>query len=101
MHNVNRKRPGYVTEMYGWYIRPGVSFVGKLENMVPDLAKAVELMKLDISQERIAAVPRENESPSHIAKPQWDPKVKKETLRLEYAGYVRYGYPVDEALLAS
>jgi hypothetical protein len=100
MHNLNKKRPGYVTEMYGWYIRPGVNFVGKMENMVADLAKAFELMKIDIGEDRIRAVPRQNESPSHIAKPEWDPKVKRETLRLEYAGYVRYGYPVDEALLA-
>jgi hypothetical protein len=99
MHNLNRKRPGYVTEMYGWYIRPGMTFVGKLENMVPDLAKAFQLMKLNITEEQIRAVPRENESPADIPKPQWDPKLKSETLRLEYAGYLRYGYPVDEKLL--
>ena len=99
--NVNKKWPGYVTEMYDWYIRPGVNFVGKMENMVSDLAKAFELMKIDIGEDKIRAVPRENESPSHIAKPAWDPALKKETLRLEYAGYVRYGYAVNEALLAA
>lgn len=100
MHNVNRKRPGYVTEMYGWYVRPGVSFVGKMENLNKDLLKAFDLMKLNIEESRILAVARQNESPSHIPRPQWDPAVKKETLRLEYAGYIRYGYPVDEALPA-
>jgi hypothetical protein len=27
--------------------------------------------------------------------------LRRETLRLEYTGYVRYGYAMDEALLAS
>jgi hypothetical protein len=93
MHNLNRKRPGYVTEMYGWYIRPGVSFVGKMEKLPQDLAKAFSLMNLDFSEDKIRGVERQNESPAHIAKPEWDPAVKKETLRLEYATYVRYGYP--------
>jgi hypothetical protein len=100
MHNLNRKRPGYVTEMYGWYVRPGVDFVGKLENMQHDLLKAFSLMNLKLDEQRALGVARQNESPAEIPKPQWDPAVKRETLRLEYAGYVRFGYPVDEALLA-
>jgi hypothetical protein len=100
MHNLNRKRPGYVTEMYGWYVRPGVDFVGKVENMKQDLLNAFARMKLAIDEQRVLGVARQNESPGAIPKPQWDPAVKRETLRLEYAGYVRFGYPVDEALLA-
>ena len=38
--NVNRKRPGFVTEMYGWYVRPGVHFVGRQENLAEDLIEA-------------------------------------------------------------
>ena len=101
MRNLNRKRPGYVTEMYGWYVRPGVNFVGKMENMQQDLLKAFSLMGLNIDEKRVLAVARQNESPSHIPKPEWDPAVKRETLRCEYAGYIRFGYPVDEALLVS
>jgi hypothetical protein len=101
MHNVNKKRPGYVTEMYGWYVRPGVGFVGKMERLQQDLVKAFALMKLDIDPNRILAVARQNESPSHIPKPEWDPALKKETLRLEYAGYVRFGYPLEEAQLVA
>ena len=97
MHNVNKKRPGYVTEMYGWYVRPGISFVGKMESLQEDLIKAFSLMKLDIDTTKIASFPKQNESLSHIPKPEWDPALKKQTLRLEYAGYVRFGYPVEEA----
>jgi hypothetical protein len=100
MANVNKKRPGYVTEMYGWYVRPGVEFIGKQENLAQDLIKAFSLMNLNIDPKRVLSVARLNESPSHIPKPEWDPALREETLRYEYAGYARYGYPVDKALLA-
>ena len=58
-------------------------------------------MKLEVDTTEIASLPKENESLSHIPKPEWDPALKKETLRLEYTGYVRFGYPVDEAQLGS
>jgi len=99
MHNVNRMRPGYVSEMYGWFVRPGLGFVGKTECLQQDLMKAFLLMKLNVDVDKILSVARVNESLSHIPKPEWDPAVRKETLRLEYAGYVRFGYPVEEAQL--
>jgi hypothetical protein len=98
--NVNKKRPGYVTEMYGWYVRPGISFVGKLECLPQDLIKAFALMKLDVDLKRISGVSEANESPASIPMPEWDPELRKQTLRLEYAGYVRFGYPVDEEQLS-
>lgn len=96
MYNLNKKRPGFVTEMYGWYVRPGVDFVGKQESLEQDLLKVFSLMQLDIDVDKIMSVDKLNESPSHIPQPQWDPALKRETLRLEYAGYVRFGYPVEK-----
>ena|SRR6202050_137793 len=95
MHNVNKNRPGFVTEMYGWYIRPGMDFVGKAESLRQDVITVLSLMKVDFDPQMILSMPKQNETPSRLAKAEWDPKIKKETLRLEYAGYVRYGYPVE------
>jgi len=101
VHNVNRKRPGFVTEMYGWYVRPGVTFVGKMESLQQDLLKAFALMNLEVDEHRVFDFPPKNESPAHIPMPEWDPELRRETLRLEYPGYVRFGYPVDEELLVA
>jgi uncharacterized protein Usg len=101
MHNVNKKRPGFVTEMYGWYVRPGIGFVGKTEYIRQDLIKTFSLMKLEVDVRRILSMPMKNESPSHIPRPEWDPALKKATLRLEHAGYVRFGYPVEGTWPAS
>lgn len=95
MDRVNKKRPGFVTEMYGWYVRPGIGFVGKMEYLRHDLIKVFSLMGLDFEPSKILSMARQNESPSHIPKPEWDPSLKKATLRLEHAGYVRFGYPVE------
>jgi hypothetical protein len=100
IHNVNRRRPGYVTEMYSWYVRPGVSFVGRTEHLHRDLQKALALMNLEVDEAVLRAVPRQNVSPSHIPRPEWDPALREETYRLEYASYVRFGYRVREAELA-
>jgi hypothetical protein len=101
MHQVNRKRPGYVTEMYGWYVRPGIGFVGKIESLRQDLMKVLSLMKLDLDLSKVSSAARQNETPSNIPRPEWDPAIKKATLRYEYAGYVRFGYRVEGEPLES
>ena len=94
--NVNRKRPGFVTELYGWYARPSVNFVGKQENLRRDLIEVLSLMGLKADATEIEAFPKLNESPPAIRCPEWDPKLKQRTFRLEYAAYVRYGYATPE-----
>jgi hypothetical protein len=98
MDNVNRTRPGFVTEMYGWYVRPGIDFVGRQEKLVEDLLRVFKIMNLAVSPDRVRAIGPHNETSDRVAKPVWDPKLKAETLRLEYAGYARFGYAVDETL---
>jgi hypothetical protein len=96
MHRVNRKRPGFVTELYGWYVRPGIGFVGRQEYLRQDLIKALTLMKVDFSEDDVRSLPKQNETPIRVPRPEWDPAVRKVTLRFEHAGYVRYGYLADE-----
>ncbi len=95
VHHVNQRRPGFVTEMYGWYVRPGIGFVGKQERLRHDLIRALSLMNVKIDARKILSMPTRNETPSTIPRPEWDPALRRETLRLEYTGYVRFGYPVE------
>jgi hypothetical protein len=93
---VNKKRPGFVTEMYGWYVRPGIGFVGRTENVRHDLRRALAMMKIEVDPAMLSALPVRNETPARIPMPEWDPALRKKTLRLEYAGYVRFGYPSED-----
>ncbi len=45
----------------------------------------------------VKAFPRANESSTDVPIPEWDPEIWRETLRLEYAAYVRYGYSIPDA----
>jgi hypothetical protein len=90
--NVNRKRPGFVTELYGSYVRPGISFVGRQEHLKRDFLRVASMLNLNISPATVAAFAPVNESSRDVPVPEWDPELKRETLRLEYPGYVRYGY---------
>lgn len=94
--NVNRKRPGFVTELFGWYARPSTQFVGKLENLAVDLRKVLLSMKVDVDLSYLKQLPHINAVAGYIPQPEWDPALKQKTLRLEYAAYVRYGYAVAE-----
>ena len=96
IYNVNRKRPGYVTELFSWYVRPGVQFVGKQENLISDLRRVLASMKVDVDVNFLRQLPHVNAVASNIPTPEWDPVLREKTLRLEYAAYVRYGYAVSE-----
>ena len=95
VYRVNKKRPGFVTEMYGWYVRSGIGFVGRQEFLRQDLLKALALMNVEVDPNKVMRRPKKNESPFHIPRPEWDPALRKATLRLEHAGYVRFGYPIE------
>jgi hypothetical protein len=98
IRNVNRKRPGFVTELFGRYVRGDVAF-GKQEDLEAHLLGFLRKMGHAPDVADIRAIPRINETPSFIPKPVWDPALREETMRLEYAGYVRYGYSLEPALV--
>ena len=92
VRNVIRKRPGYVTELFGWYTKSQIDFIGKQENLPEDLIKVLKIMKLDFDEDLIRNYKKVGESPMPAERIVWDADLKEEVSRLEYAGTVRYGY---------
>lgn len=93
MENVVEARPGYVTEMFSWYTRPEVAFVGRQENLREDLIRVLDRLELPFDEELIRNAPRKHVSrPRDEVEVRWDPELKEEVRRLEYAGIRRYGY---------
>lgn len=96
VRDVMRRRPGYATEMMGWYTKPSISFVGRQETLRDDLIEALGRTGIRIDEDRVRSA-----APvlvSDAAPVVWDPKLKEEMARLEYAGLVRYGYSLEETL---
>mgnify|MGYP006429201531 CR=1 FL=1 len=95
VRNINQKRPGYVTELFGWYTTPVVDFIGKQENLCEDLIKVLKLLDLKFDEEFIRNYKVANRS-FHKQNISWDPALKKQVEKLEYAGLVKYNYLPNE-----
>ena len=94
IQNVIDKRPGYVTELFNSYTAPGlVDYVGQQESLREDLIHALSQCNLDFNPDRIR-----NYSKVGVSKPkkkltiEWDPRLRREVLDLEYATLVRHNY---------
>lgn len=92
VRNVVRKRPGYVTELYGWYTKPQVDFIGKQENLGEDLIRVLKILDLKFDEDYLRSLPAFGASPKLKKQIEWDPDLREEVARLEHAGMVRYGY---------
>ncbi len=92
IENVLHRRPGYVTELFGWYTKPPMNFIGKQENLVDDLIEVLDLMNIDYDEDFIRNYKKIGVSPDPANKIIWNEKLKQEIERVEYAGMVRYGY---------
>lgn len=92
IRNVIKKRPGYVTEMYGWYTTPEIDYIGRQENLKEDLITILKSMELKFDESLVRNYPIVGGSREPGRPIVWDETLKEEVLRLEYAGLVRYGY---------
>ena len=92
VQNVNRKRPGYVTEFYGWYTRPPMNFIGRQEDLADDYIKLMQAMNVDHDEDFIRNYGKVGASPEPKDELVWPEGLKKQTALLEYAGMVRHGY---------
>jgi len=92
VRNVNEKRPGYVTELYGWYTKPQIDFIGRQESLVDDFIKVLNLMNVDFDDEFIRNFGKVGVSPNPKKELIWPDDLKTETALNEYAGMIRYGY---------
>lgn len=92
VQNVNSKRPGYVTELYGWYTKPQMDFVGKQEQLVDDFIKVLTIMDVKFDEDFIRGYGKVGVSPEPDNTLTWPEPLRLETALLEYAGLVRYGY---------
>ncbi|HRV93786.1 MAG TPA: sulfotransferase family 2 domain-containing protein [Anaerolineae bacterium] len=93
VRNIIAKRPGFVTEMYGWYTWSGVNFVGKQERLVEDLLTVLRQLNVTFDEDRIRNYrPVNVSSQKNSNKIVWDESLHNEILRLESAAIRRYCY---------
>lgn len=90
VRNMIAQQPGFVTQLYGRFTAAPNTFVGRQEHLVEDLLSVLRKMNFDVDESVIRQRERVNVSQSDEVA--WDPELKAEVKRLEYAGLVRHGY---------
>ena len=92
VRNVIQARPGYVTELYYAYTKPGISFIGRTENLRADLEYVLDTLGLEYDREAIQHKPRVNVSKTKQTEIEWDPQLKRTVTLLELPALVHFGY---------
>jgi len=88
--NVNSKRPGYVSELFGWYTQSKIDFIGKQESLADDLIKVLKAMKIEFDENFIKDFRKVNVSTR--TELTWPQEILNKTVLLEYSSFIRYGY---------
>ena len=92
VRNVNRVRPGFVTELFGLYTQQGIRFVGRQEHLVDDLVKVLGELNVNFDEQQIRESERVNVSRTDRLPVEWNPSLEYQTTQFELAGMARYGY---------
>lgn len=91
-------RPGFVHELYSWYISDGIDFIGKQESLADDLIEALRRANLTFDADYIRSLDRVNVSEKRPLDA--DPDLVREFHRVEYPTLLRFGYPIPSDLYA-
>jgi hypothetical protein len=86
-----RLHPGYVSELFSWYTKPPISFIGKQERLTEDLIRALRQSKLAFDEDAIRAASPVN-SGDRTIKALWDPALRNKVIQLEGEAFDRYDY---------
>ena len=90
--NIVRVRPGYVSELYASYTKPGIGFIGKTETLRDDLCYVLDLLGHSYSKDSILSAKRENVSKTKPSEIRWDPDLRLLVMRLELSALVNFDY---------
>jgi hypothetical protein len=92
VRNVVKERPGYVSELYFAFTKPGISFIGKNENLRKDFAYVLDHLGLKYDQTTIESSERQRVSKTPQSEVQWDPKLRETVMRLEVPALLHFDY---------
>lgn len=94
--NVVQARPGYVSELFFSFAKPGISFIGRTENLVDDLLHVLDILSFSVDAAAIRETAHVNVSPKTSRVIEWDPDLRRTVMQLELPALVHFGYLSDQ-----
>ena len=96
VRNVIRIRPGYVTELYSSFVKPGISYVGQTESLADDLIIVLKHLCLPFDAKAVKKTFKLNVSPVPATKLKWDEELRQTVMRLELPALVYFDYLTND-----
>lgn len=90
--NVVRVRPGYVSELYYSFTKPGIGFIGKTETLRDDLCYVLDYLGHTYSTDSVIKSQRKNVSKTEQAETSWDPELRLLVMKLELSALIHFDY---------
>jgi len=90
--NVVKKRPGYVSELYYSYTKPGIDYVGRTETLERDLIHILRCLQVEFDEDHLRQIGRKNESKKPKKALDWDPEVRRLVEATELPALIQFGY---------
>ena len=98
VQNVIDTRPGYVSELFFSYAKPGIAYIGKTEHLTDDLLSVVSHLGLQVDSQAVKNRGPVNASKDAGQRIEWDPVLRQTLMRLELPALVHFGYlEMDDA----
>lgn len=95
IRNAIARRPGYVSELFFSFAKPGIDFVGRQEDLRDDLIRVLRQLNENFDEDHIRSRAALNLSKTPESEVQWDPKLRETVTRLELPALARFGYLSD------
>lgn len=94
--NVIKKRPGYVSELFFSYTKPGISMIGRIEHLREDLEYILSFINLKFDKKDLLTSSKINVSKTPSDEIEWDPKLKAMIKNIELPAFIHFGYLSEE-----
>lgn len=93
---VLKARPGFVTELFYSFTKPGISMIGKNENLTENFISILKEVGTEFDEDTVRNFERENVSTIAKSEIEWDSKLKKQLMQVELPALIHFDYLTEE-----
>ncbi|MDA9589719.1 hypothetical protein N9R65_02895 [Opitutales bacterium] len=98
IERILQERPGYLTNLYMSFVKNGMTYVGKTENLANDLESILQKESIKHDRDIILAQKKRNTTNHDKLKIEWDINLKKQIFHTEITSFLQFNYISDDLL---